>query len=263
MRPRRLLGWLAASLLGTSPPTLAADCSAVSGAQRATLVELFTSEGCSSCPPADRWLSGFASRPPTPARPVIPLAFHVDYWDYIGWADRFASPIYTTRQKARMAATHGRFIYTPQTLIDGRDSSAWRQAGGPGQLPSGPPVAAGAKLALTLALAAGGPGEIHLLAEREPNTGREAQETVAYLAIYENGLHSEVGRGENAGQQLKHDYVVREWLGPFPFDGEGRLDIRQHFKTAGIDPGRSGVAAIVESRDGSRYLQALALPMCR
>ncbi len=261
MRPKLILGWLAAALFVASPAAPAASCSATSGPQRATLIELFTSEGCSSCPPADRWLSGFASGQQAAAQ-VVPLAFHVDYWDYIGWADRFASPAYTARQKARMASSHGRFIYTPQTVVDGQDSNAWRQAGGPGRLPASPAATTGAEISLQVEPAADGQRSVHLAAHLLPSASRDGPDTVAYLALYENGLSSEVRRGENAGQQLRHDFVVRQWLGPFPFDATGQLNTRQLVKTTGIDPKHSGVAAIVESRDGSHYLQALHLPLC-
>ena len=139
-----LIGGLLASL-----PTFAfpASCTIHSGAERATVIELYTSEGCSSCPPAERWLSGFVGKT-SAASTVIPLAFHVDYWDYIGWRDRFASPKYTARQCERINRTRGRFAYTPQTLINGLDSSGWRQAKAPGDLAPGAPVASGADLAL-------------------------------------------------------------------------------------------------------------------
>lgn len=254
-----LIGCLLAPL--ALPAAAAAGCSASSGPQQATLIELFTSEGCSSCPPADRWLSGFAAGPTTaPGSPVIPLAFHVDYWDYIGWADRFASPAFTARQHDRQRATQARFVYTPQTLINGRDSTAWRQAGTPGRLPPMTPVPAGADLTLGSQIDADGQLAVTLAARLRPEAG--GQPAVAYLALYENGLASAVRRGENAGRHLRHDFVVRQWLGPLPLGPDGRLDSRQRLALDGVDANRAGLAAVVESGDGRRYHQALALPLC-
>ena len=263
MRQRTTLTLLAASLLGTSPAVIAATCSANSGPQRATLIELYTSEGCISCPPADRWLSGFSTAGQNrQGSQIVPLTFHVDYWDYIGWPDRFASPAFTARQQARRLATHGRFVYTPQTVINARDANDWRQAGSPGQLPLAPPVAASAALTLTAEQTAAGRSEVHLAAQLLPNAGGAGKPAVAYLALYENNLSSDIGRGENAGKQLHHDYVVRKWVGPLAFDAEGKLDIRHRFTIGEVKASQAGIAAVVESSDGAQLHQALALPLC-
>src|SRR5437763_348889 len=101
----------------------AAACLARSGTQTAALVELYTSEGCSSCPPADRWLSNLA-RTYTP-QCVIPLALHVDYWDYIGWKDPFARREFSQRQRSLSQLQRASFVYTPQVLVQGTDFRAW------------------------------------------------------------------------------------------------------------------------------------------
>src|SRR5687767_8007237 len=101
------------------------NCSARSGPVAATVVELYTSEGCSSCPPADRWLSAVAQR-----GDVVALAYHVDYWDRLGWKDRFASPAFTQRQLDQRPVNGARFAYTPQVVIDGRDRSGWHRMNG-------------------------------------------------------------------------------------------------------------------------------------
>ena len=86
--------WLALGLAAGALPAQGAECSAKSGPQRAVLLELYTSEGCSSCPPADRWLSRINK-----VKNVVPLAWHVDYWDYLGWRDRYAQPAFSERQR--------------------------------------------------------------------------------------------------------------------------------------------------------------------
>jgi len=107
--------------------SVAAECSAKSGTQSTPLLELYTSEGCSSCPPADKWMSSIAGSGFT-ADKVVPLAFHVDYWDYIGWKDRFGKAEYSNRQ--RQAAKHdfAAFVYTPQVMLNGTDFRDWQQS---------------------------------------------------------------------------------------------------------------------------------------
>ena len=100
-------------------------CAKQSPAHSVALVELYTSEGCSSCPPADQWLSGLANEGFTSDK-VVPLAFHVDYWDYIGWKDPYASPKFTDRQRQVVEAGRAMFAYTPQVLFNGIDFGDWR-----------------------------------------------------------------------------------------------------------------------------------------
>src|SRR5438874_9729916 len=98
----------------------AASCKAVSGERTTPLVELYTSEGCDSCPPADRWLSSQFPRSGDANR-ALALAFHVDYWDRLGWNDRFASHAYTERQYAAIQANGKTFVVTPQILLQGHE----------------------------------------------------------------------------------------------------------------------------------------------
>ena len=111
--------WLPVALiLAACNATAQTTCQAISGERRTPVIELYTSEGCSSCPPADRWLSQWGSQPE-----VIALAFHVDYWDRLGWPDRFASAEATARQHALAQAAGRVQVYTPQVIVDGAD---WR-----------------------------------------------------------------------------------------------------------------------------------------
>ena len=122
----------------TTPPGSGATalggpgCQAVSGPKRLQLVELYTSEGCSSCPPADRWLSTLKGRPD-----VLAAAFHVAYWDHLGWRDRFASAAFTARQSQLQRSSGARHVYTPQVLVNGRDWRRWPELPG---APAEPPV---------------------------------------------------------------------------------------------------------------------------
>ena len=103
---------------------LGAACKAQSGEKTAVLVELYTSEGCSSCPPADRWLSGLAARGFAAER-VVPIALHVDYWDYIGWKDPYAKREFSQRQRKLTQLQRNALVYTPQVLLQGRDFPRW------------------------------------------------------------------------------------------------------------------------------------------
>ncbi|WP_201339659.1 DUF1223 domain-containing protein [Isorropodon fossajaponicum symbiont] len=90
-----------------------------------TMVELYTYEGCSSCPTADKWLSEFMQHPKLFSE-IIPMAFHVDYWDYIGWQDKFAHADYTKRQKQHHQQNNISQVYTPQIIQNGKEDRAWR-----------------------------------------------------------------------------------------------------------------------------------------
>ncbi len=171
-------------------------CRAASTAIAPPVVELYTSEGCSSCPPADRWLSRLKGDPQ-----AVALAFHVDYWDRLGWKDRFASPAYTQRQAQQQASTGARFSYTPQVVIDGADRPDWPRASLAVRSERKPaPVAIelardGGRIVASVTAAPGAPLRL-----------------AAYWAVTESGHRSAVKAGENEGATLQHDFVVREYL---------------------------------------------------
>ncbi len=232
-----------------------AECLARAETVSVPLVELYTSEGCSSCPPADRWLSQLA-----PGK-VVPLALHVDYWDYIGWRDRFAQARFSQRQRDMAGRGGGGVVYTPQVMLNGRDFRPWHN---PAAFDDAVRRNAGRPLRARLALAmAGGAAEgwtARLTGEVLPRQGRSE----AYLALYENGLVSAVEAGENRGTRLRHDYVVRQWLGPLPVGADGRIAHSHTFAPRdGIDFTRAGVAAFVQDSDSGEVLQAVALAHCR
>ena len=108
-----------ALLLGVTASFAQNPCTATSGPTITPVVELYTSEGCSSCPPADKWASSLKDKG------VVVQAFHVGYWDYIGWVDRFAAPAYTQRQREVAARNSQRNVYTPQAVLDGKDWTNW------------------------------------------------------------------------------------------------------------------------------------------
>ena len=238
----------------TAPLASAAQCQANSGAQRVALLELYTSEGCSSCPPADRWLSGIASQGFGPER-VVPLALHVDYWDYIGWPDRFARPVFGARHREQVKASGGRVVYTPQVMLNGRDFAGWRSNTLGREVPEINRRAAGADIALTLNPIAPDRFEITSIAN-----AKGASRAVMYVAVYQNDLSSEVRAGENRGVRLQHDYVVREWFGPINVGTPWKQMI-----TAKPDwvASKMGVVGFVQDQSSGEILQTLQLPFCK
>ena len=252
----RLLAGLAA--LAFIAPALA-DCRAESGNMRVALLELYTSEGCSSCPPADRWFSRLAETGYGSDK-LVPLAFHVDYWDYIGWQDRFADPAFSARQRNIASRNAAGFVYTPQLVFNGADLRGWRQSERFRRLVEhGGQEPAHAKLKLNIATRSNGEIAIQAAAQARqiPN---EAQAEI-YLAVYENGLESRINAGENSGRVLHHDYVVREWHGPYRFDAQDGW--RGSFMLPADWKGRrGGVAAFVQDARSGEVLQALSLDLC-
>jgi hypothetical protein len=190
-----LLAAVAAAATGaTAAP--AASCQAATGAFVTPVVELYTSEGCNSCPPADRWLSRLPADAPT-----VALAFHVDYWDRLGWKDRFASALHTQRQAQLQQSSGAGFSYTPQVVVDGLDRKDWDRLATP---PAGP---ARGNPAVTLTLSRAGD---HFSASVMPRANLPMR-LAAYWAVTEQGHVSAVQAGENQGVTLHHDHVVREY----------------------------------------------------
>jgi hypothetical protein len=243
-------------LLSIAPVSQAAECTAKSGAGTAALVELYTSEGCNSCPPADEWLRQLPSAGFGLER-VVPLALHVDYWDYIGWKDPFASPAFSARQRELAAINRARVVYTPQVMLGGRDYRSWsgraRFADDVGAINSKP---ARAEIALRLHEAQPGSHEVRVSGSVPGQQDRA--DAVLYVAAYENGLRNRVTAGENRGATLNHDFVVREWWGPIALDAAGGVEVVRKITARGV--GKGGVAAFVQSRRTGEVLQALALP---
>ncbi|AXE29129.1 DUF1223 domain-containing protein [Chromobacterium phragmitis] len=241
---------LPACLAAASLQAAAAGCElqAGSGLLRISLLEMYTSEGCSSCPPAEAWLSGLAAAGLDASR-VVPLAFHVDYWDELGWRDRLASPDYSRRQRWRAAQAGSPLVYTPQLLLNGRD---WRFAGYDGLRASLPGDKASAGLRLRGRRAGDG-----VDIEVETSLPLGAPPLRLMLAVFEDGLSSQVKAGENAGRLLRHDAAARGVAGPFALAG-GSETLRTHLSFAsGQDGSKSGVAVWLEDGQG-RVRQALA-----
>jgi hypothetical protein len=184
--------------------------SALRGSSRTpVVVELFTSEGCSSCPPADDLLSRMASQQPIANAEVIALEEHVDYWNELGWVDPFSSREWTVRQQVYAGILGNGNAYTPQMVVDGKTEFVGSQARKARQAVEQAAAEQRARVTLQPGNSPDS-GTAHFLVSitRLPeSSGRDAAEV--WLAITESGLHTRVKRGENAGEDLHHAAVVR------------------------------------------------------
>jgi hypothetical protein len=234
----------------------AGRCVSESGSGTAALVELYTSEGCSSCPPADRWLAGLGKRH-SPAN-VVPLALHVDYWDYIGWKDPYAKREFSLRQRKLTQLQRMAFVYTPQVMLQGRDFRGWGSKAFDEAVARINAQPARANLKLTVLRA----DTASLEVEATAALVRPSDDAALYIAAYRSRLESRVKAGENRGRLLAHDYVVLEWQGPLGFTGTHLSERRRLPLLPGADAADSGVAAFVQDRRTGEVLQALLRSTC-
>jgi hypothetical protein len=222
------------------------SCKSVSPPQTQALIEVFTSEGCSSCPPADRWLSAMNAVPQQKMQ-AVGLSLHVDYWDYIGWKDPFAKAAFTQRQYAYAKLRGASGVYTPQVVVAGRDFRLWDSA--PtflqavrqiNERPARGQIEIDAKVGKL-----GGDVQANFISSSEQN----AQ---LHLVLFENAIKTKVNAGENRGEVLGHDRVAREWL---------KLEQRSGAINIPVVKGQrmelSGLAAFLQT-SGGEVLQAVA-----
>jgi hypothetical protein len=262
-RPSRpalaVAAWVALGACAVALPGAAATCAVTSGPQTTAIVELYTSEGCSSCPPADRWLS--ATFPPGAAPPgAIPLAFHVDYWDRLGWTDRFAAAAYTQRQYAAMHAGRASFVYTPQVLVQGRDFSQWNAQARGAAAAIAAVNARPARAEITLE-ALPQPGSVAVKAAVRVPAAAERKGAAVHVALVDSRLASEVKAGENRGVRLVHDHVVRALrVGP-GVDATGGAATEMVFALPAEAGRATTLVAFVQNPDTGDVLQAVALPL--
>lgn len=250
---RRMLAALAA--IATALPAAGhAACDVRSGPATAALVELYTSEGCSSCPPADRQLSLLAEELAA-GDTAVPLALHVSYWDAIGWKDPYAQDVFTQRQRRLVHSAGDSTVYTPHFFIGGRALRDWRgEIGNAVRRINARPAQAD----IGLRAQPSADGKLLVQADAASRT----PSAVLYLAVAESGLTSKVTRGENGGTTLAHDHVARLWHGPLPLQG-GRIDMQQAFELpAQWRRERLSVVAFVQDERSGTVLQALGATGC-
>lgn len=196
--------------------------------ERVVVVELYTSQGCSSCPPADELLRELA-----PRDDVIALALHVDYWDYIGWKDAFARPEHTKRQKGYAYVAGDRTIYTPQMIVDGREHVIGYN---PMRLAKLLETSGAAAQTVTLELSRQG-SKLDILVSPKATVGN----AVVQLVRYNPGATVNIGRGENKGKTLTYANIVTDWQVVGEWDGSAELRM-----SVDID-GEEPLAVLVQS----------------
>lgn len=227
---RQLVGAACGLWAALAPPVLA---------EPVVVVELFTSQGCASCPPADEFLEALVKDPR-----VIPLSLHVDYWDYIGWEDSFADPKFTERQKAYARANGSRMIYTPQMIVGGEERVE-------GYAPDELAVHLGDHLAqpAQVVLSVQRKGDLLVIrADADPPLTTPVR---VQLVRYRPEETVEIQRGENAGKVITYRNIVTSWdnLGDWP--GTAPLEISARVK--GGEP-----AVVIVQEDGPAAILAAA-----
>jgi hypothetical protein len=232
------------------------QCEARSSVNRVTVLELYTSEGCNSCPPADRWLSSLPARGLTSDR-LIPLAFHVDYWDQLGWPDRMAKEQFSMRQRTQSQRNGNSFVYTPQLLLNGNeyriDTHIEQTISKLNRLP------AAADLFVRQHLSS---AELEL--EIDARLEHEYADPVQiFIAVTEDGLESSIKAGENQGKLLHHDFVVRELVRAIRGDASGDVHWRS-VTMLDADWKRADLSLVVfvQNQRNGDILQALKTPLC-
>jgi hypothetical protein len=254
--PRAALAAVLSLLSASALAAPAAECTAASGERRVPLLELYTSEGCNSCPPTDRWVSELPARGYGPDR-VVALSFHVDYWDRLGWIDPYGKARFSERQRLANNRNGARFVYTPQLMLNGKDyrRGVIRDDLGT-RLEELNRASAKAAIRLTVMPAV---DRFNVSGTWTASDGADAREAQGWIAIYENRLATDVKAGENRGKRLQHEFVVRDLAGPFP---AGRFSHAFRVES-GWKPADLAIAGFVQDARSGEMLQALALPTCR
>lgn len=210
------------------------------GPEGPVIVELFTSQGCSSCPPADKVLASLAKAGQLSGRAVAPLSFHVDYWNDLGWIDPFSQPAWTDRQRAYAGALGDRSVYTPQTVVGGATGMVGSHGG---KVTAA--IAAAERPALLDATAAWDKGSLEVTA-----TAPAGAEVL--VAVWEESRTVAVPRGENAGEKLTHHRIVRRLE---RIAGPGQRGT----KRIALDPAWQAGGAVAFAQRADRKIVASAL----
>jgi hypothetical protein len=254
----RIVGRMSGALaLATLPAMVLAAppiCVASSPDHRVALVELYTSEGCSSCPPADAWLNRI---PAGGNDEVVPLAFHVPYWDYIGWKDPYAQETFSERQSWLVHLNGHRTVYTPHFFLSGTELANSTNAVGQAIKRID---AQSAEIAIRLSASLQKPRLLSIDVDATaPGLGPGRS---LFLAVTEDGLTSEVHAGENQGATLHHDHVVRTLIGPLPLANGKLTEHREIPVPSAWLSAKIGVTAFVQDDHSGRVLQVASTESC-
>ncbi len=240
--------------------TLAQTWQAQSGDMQLAVLELFTAEGCGLCPAADRWVEQLPQQGVDDEQLIV-LGFHIDYLDdKKGWVDRFASPIFSDRQRQLARLNLYQSVYTPEFVVSGEVIHNWRQY-----------------VKEVVKAVNGFKPEAHL----ELQVTQQADELVVdgkidvigdanrqfsklYLAVTENNIESKIGGGDNAGATFHHQNLVRKWLGPFELNQTGKTDVATQITIDDDwDISNLSIVAVVQNLEDGFVLQGLKLPLVK
>lgn len=249
----RFLFVIASAWLATSSAAGAASpaCQASSGPTPLVVVELYTSQGCSSCPPADRWLGELRRHH---GDRVLPLSMHVGYWDYIGWKDPFARREFTERQRDLARANASRSVYTPGVFVQGRELADWALAGRfEARFQEIARQPATAKLQLVV-------DRLDAQSATVRVDGQGPAGARLWVMLLTSGLSTRVDSGENRGETLRNDHVVRDWQGPLPLGAGRSVTLALPADSPPSLSSSWAVAALVDDARG-QSLQAVHLPL--
>jgi len=229
-------------LISTSLNAAAVDYQ--SSPNQTALLELYTSEGCSSCPPADRWLSSLKKEQGL-WQDFIPIALHVDYWDYIGWKDRFASPLFSARQRQYAKEHAVNTVYTPGFTYNGSEFRNWYKKD-TGDFPHGDK-----------------PGILKLkLIDNQANikftpTGVAKNNLKVNLALLGFGLETQIKAGENRGKKLPHDFVVLAMSHAMLEKQDNEFTVQLELPSSDIKSKRFGVVAWINNTGSQKPIQTV------
>lgn len=234
-------------LLPLSFPNLSASTlSFQSSSKKTNLVEIYTSEGCSSCPPAHQWISSFKNDPGL-WKDFIPAVFHVDYWDQLGWKDKFDSPEYTERERTYSLWWGEPTLFTPCVVLNGRILQGWDRVSHFPPDPGSPGI-------LTLDVLGQDLYQIHF----EPSQ-KSFSSLTAHAVLLGLGIQSVIERGENSGQVLKHDFTVLDYQKAALESGNPTAQVKLQFSPLlpeRLTPKRVAVAAWVTQGEDPSPIQA-------
>ena len=238
---------------------------AVEGKHTPVLVELFTSEGCSSCPPADALVARLEKTQPVVGSEVVVLKEHVDYWNHLGWRDPFSAAQFSARQNDYAQAFGSAQVYTPQMIVDGREEFVGSDASRARQAIARAAQAPKAEVHLEWQPSSAPGGSLPLAVRIAPLPAPAPGDTPeVFLAVTEDHLHSDVLRGENAGSQFDHFAVVRELRSIGKADPQAATAFEANpvvTLAGGWKRENLRVAVFVQERRSRRVLAVAAIPV--
>ncbi len=256
MRRLRTIFLCTLPLLFTQAGAAENEISVQSSEHTTAVLELYTSEGCSSCPPADKWLSALKPHLGKELH-VVPLAFHVDYWNYLGWKDKYSKARYTERQRKLGKLNRQSTIYTPEFFVNSEEQR------NTGKIISNIQKTNQRKsrwaLSMTASLSQPSGDNLQVDVSGEALVEETNATAELFIGLYENNIVRKIERGENTGKTLNHDFVVRKWFGPISLNKQSSISYQQLIRfPEDSQKANVGVVAVLYEKDKGDILQAVS-----